>query len=317
MRNITIALLLSLSTLAVAANDTKKAAPPPAQPVENMPWQAGPTKISLGHEIDLALPENYVFLGMPHADKLLRKFGSFHNEGLLGVVAAKDEKEDWFVVIDYDESGYVKDDEKIDADDLIKSFREGVKEMNPEREKQGFPGLVIDGWAELPRYEKAAHHVVWGILVSNTKNPNQSVNFNTRILGRRGYVSLNLVTDPKQLATYKERATTLLASTTFREGSRYENFNKSTDKVAEYGLVGLMLGGLGVAKLAKIGFLAKFWKLILLGGKKIILLLVAAFAAIGAGIRKLFGLGPKDGSPPAAGGAPPPSNDPPASPPAA
>lgn len=51
------------------------------------------------------------------------------------------------------------------------------------------------------------------------------------MLGRRGYVSLN-------------------------------HFDKKHDKVAEYGLMGLILGGAGIAAVAKVGFLAK------LGGKR-------------------------------------------------
>lgn len=41
--------------------------------------------------------------------------GSFHNENLLGMVVSKEEKAPWAVVIRYDDEGYIKDDEKLDA----------------------------------------------------------------------------------------------------------------------------------------------------------------------------------------------------------
>jgi uncharacterized membrane-anchored protein len=59
--------------------------------------------------------------------------------------------------------------------------------------------------------------------------------------------------------------------------------------VAEYGLVGLVLGGLGAAKLVKIGLLAKFWKVILtavLAAKKAIAL---GFMAVAAFVKRIFG----------------------------
>ena len=74
---------------------------------------------------------------------------------------------------------------------------------------------------------------------------------------------------------------------TFEPGAGYRDFNKDTDKSAEYGLAGLVAGGvaLGVAK--KIGFLAiilKFGKVILLG-------LAAAGAGAWQFIKRLVGKG--------------------------
>jgi uncharacterized membrane-anchored protein len=116
-------------------------------------------------------------------------------------------------------------------------------------------------------------------------------------LGRTGFVSLNLLTDKQHLAEYKPAGATLLAATAFMPGKRYEDFNSSTDKVAEYGLTGLVLGGAGVglAKAAKIGLLAKFGKgliALLIAGKKVI---VVGAIALFAALKKIFGK--KDATP--------------------
>ncbi len=164
----------------------------------------------------------------------------------------------WEVVIDYEDAGYVKDDEKIDADALIKSFREGAVEQNKEREKHGFPPLSV---GELDRGARATTWprrtaLIWALPATSTHGT--TINYNTRVLGRRGYVSLNLLSGADRIATEKSNAATLLAATTFKNGARYEDFNKKTDKVAEYGLMGLILGGAGIAavKVAKVGLLA-------------------------------------------------------------
>jgi uncharacterized membrane-anchored protein len=129
---------------------------------------------------------------------------------------------------------------------------------------------------------------VWALVVSDPDG--KSVNYNTRILGRRGFVSVNLVTDPDKLGAFKHHATALLGGTGFGTGARYEDFDASTDKVAEYGLAGLVMAGagLGAAKLAKVGLLAKFSKVIIaavIAGKKFI---VIALLALGALAKKLF-----------------------------
>jgi uncharacterized membrane-anchored protein len=254
-----------------------------------IPWQPGPTTVNLGHDLTLAVPAEDAFLESKSAAKILEKMGSFHNDDLLGVVVSKEEGAEWFITIRYAEEGYIKDDEKIDSDELLKAIKEGTDEANKERVEKGFKALKIDGWTEPPAYQKALHHLVWALNVSDEDG--KSINYNTRILGRRGYVSINLVTDPPRLAEYKPQAATVLAATTFNSGARYEDFDeKKGDKVAEYGLAGLVLGGAGLAaaKLVKIGLFAKFFKVIVAGliaAKKAI---VVALVAIGAAIKKLF-----------------------------
>lgn len=300
--------LVALSVLLTSWVARAEAPPPPA-PEPQFHWKQGPQPIELGHQIRMDLPAHYIFLGMPEADTLLKRFGGLHNENLLGVVASDDPNAGWFVTVRYDEDGHVDDSEKVDADQLLRAITDGTNEVNKERVQKGFPALHIDGWSEPPVYQPAVHHLVWALLVSTTRG--RAVNYNTRVLGRRGVVSINLVTNPEALAADRVHARDLLAATAFEAGARYEDFDKKTDKVAEYGLVGLILGGvgLGAVKLAKVGLLAAFGKYILaflLAAKKALILV---FVAIGAGVKRLFGK--KPAQPPAAAGAAPP--DPPSS----
>ena len=67
----------------------------------------------------------------------------------------------------------------------------------------------------------------------------------------------------------------------FNPGFRYAEFNKGTDKMAEYGLGALIAGGVA----AKLGLFGKLFAL-LIAFKKLILV---GLLAIGGGIAKLFG----------------------------
>jgi uncharacterized membrane-anchored protein len=248
-----------------------------------LPWKAGPTALDLPHEVKVDLPDGYQFLGMPEAGQVLERMGNLHNEGLLGLVVSLDPDSEYFVILRYEDEGYIKDDEELDAKDLLETIQEGEEEYNTERQKLGFTPIHAAGWLEDPRYEKASHHLVWALIVTDPQG--ESINYNTRILGRHGYLSLNLVTDRANLTTNKPAAATLLRATTFKNGARYEDFNESTDKVAEYGLAGLVLGGagLGLLKVAKVGLLAKFGKVLiglLIAGKKAIAALVIGGLAL-------------------------------------
>ncbi len=251
----------------------------------------GPAKVELGHDLALDVPEEHVFLEKPVAAKLLEQNGSFYHDNLLGIVVSKDEQAPWFVVIRYEDEGYIKDDEELDGKEILSAIKEGQEAANEERVKRGFKALRIGDWTEAPHYDRTQHHLVWALNAST--DDGASVNYNTRVLGRRGFVSLNLVADPESIEASKPHVVKLLKSTTFKEGARYADFQEGTDKVAEYGLAGIVLGGagLGAAKLAKVGLLAKLGKVLLAGGKVII---VAVVGLIGL-LAKLFGR--KSGNP--------------------
>jgi uncharacterized membrane-anchored protein len=259
-----------------------------AAPATRLPWQPGPKALDLGHGVKLDLPEGNAFLAQPDAGKLMEKMGNLHNDDMLGLVVSTNEADEYLVTIDYEDTGHIKDDESLDSKELLESIREGEEEYNEERKKLGFNAIHAAGWDEEPHYDKQKHQLIWGLLVESSDGG--SINYNTRILGRTGFVSLNLLTDKQHLAEYKPAGALLLSKTTFESGKRYQDFDSSTDKVAEYGLTGLVLGGagLGLAKVAKIGLLAKFGKgliALLFAGKKVI---VVGAIALGAALKALF-----------------------------
>jgi uncharacterized membrane-anchored protein len=269
----------------------------PADPIAKLPWKLGPQHVDLGHNASLDLPAGHRFLGLPDAAQVMEKMGNLSNENLLGIAVSDREDADYLVSIRYEEEGYVKDDDKLDAKELLESIRSGEDEYNEERKKRGFPPIHAEGWFEEPVYDKADHKLMWALKVASTDGA--SINLSTRILGRRGYVSVTLISGPEKIAQYRNDGHVWVDATTFNPGSRYTDFNGATDKVAKYGLAGLILAGVGVGvvKAAKVGLVAAFWKPLLAGLLALKKGLVAIFVGIGALVKKLFG-GKKEGSGP-------------------
>jgi uncharacterized membrane-anchored protein len=243
----------------------------------------GPAVIHLNDQADLKLPANQIYIPMPEAGRIMQAMGNHNDPTTLGLIFPREGQ--WMAVAKWEKSGYIKDDDakNWNADDLLKSLKEGTEEQNKEREKMGIPAIMVDRWAEAPRYDAASHRLVWSILakLKQGEDPDPGVNYNTYALGREGYISVNMITSASQIATDKAQAQTILDRLQFNEGKRYADFNPATDKVAEYGLAAL-IAGVAAKKLGFFAiiaaFLAKFAKLA-----------IAGVIGLGMAVRKFFG----------------------------
>ena len=232
----------------------------------------GPADVAVVGQTTLKLPANFGYIPAKESRQLLSAMGNSPSDETQGLIIATDaQNTDWFMVVSYTAAGYIKDDDAKtwNADELLTSLREGTEEMNKERKTRGIPEMEIVGWVEKPQYDAASQRLVWS-LASHDKGQasgaDNGINYNTLVLGREGYVSMNLVTDMKAIETLKPVAKNMLAAMTFDTGKRYADFNASTDKVAEYGLAALVAGVAAkkLGLLALIGvFLAKFAKIII------------------------------------------------------
>lgn len=231
--------------------------------------QAGPSSVALSGQAHLALPAGRLFIPQPHATRLLQAMGNPGEDPRLQGLVFPDDGSDWFMTVRFDPAGYIRDDDARDwnADELLTSYREGTEASNEERVKLGAPELEILGWAQAPAYDATTHRLVWAMksrLKGQSAEDDLGVNYNTYLLGREGYFSMNLVTGLKDLPQYQGAGQTLLAALAFDDGKRYADFDANTDKVAEYGLAALVLG-VGAKKLGLLAlagaFLAKFAKL--------------------------------------------------------
>jgi uncharacterized membrane-anchored protein len=276
---------LALSTSSSAQNNPDSN--PPAAPGPKIGWQQGPFTAKLGSIAQIKVPEGYMFAD---GDGARRYLELTHNpaEGTeIGILTPiSDAKEDqWVIFFDFDESGYVKDDDKssIDAAKILDSIKRGTEEENVERKKRGWTAFHITSWQTQPFYDTATHNLTWGTF-GNTDDPKEGVtiNYATRILGRRGVVRVDLITDPVQVDATLPKFKEVMTGFSFVQGSRYADFVKG-DKVAAFGLTALIAGG-ATAVALKTGLFAKL--LALLAG--LWKLIAVAFAALLTRIKNII-----------------------------
>lgn len=260
--------------------------------IKSLHYQTGSVSLR-GGLAKLDVPGTFRYLGPDDAEKVLHNlWGNPPQESTLGLLIPAnmrpDAAESWAVVIEYEEEGYIKDDEadKIDYSDLLKKMKDGSREMNKKRVEQGYPSMELVGWATAPRYDKAAKKMYWAKDLKVDGNDEDTLNYNIRILGRRGVLILNAVASMSQLAQIEQASPEILKMVEFSEGHRYADFNPKTDKVAAYGLAALVAGGVA----AKLG-LFKVLIGALLAAKKVVIIAVIAAAAW---VKKLFSSGRED-----------------------
>ena len=170
----------------------------------------------------------------------------------------------WAVTVDYVEDGYVKDSEakKINYDTLLKDMQRDVREESRYRQEQGYESLELIGWAAEPYYDESAHKLHWAKELNFGEADYNTLNYNIRALGRKGYLVLNFIAGMSQLEEIDDALPAVLAAAEFREGYRYEEFDPQNDEIAAYG-IGALVAGKAMAKLglfAKIALaLKKFW----------------------------------------------------------
>lgn len=220
-------------------------------------WIEGGKSVEVGSGLGtLDLGKDFVFLSGEDTIKLQKQIGNIPTENEIGSIFPQNENEQWIVVMEYEEVGHIKDEEKnnIDADAILESYKEGTEAANKERKPED--QLHVIGWDVKPFYDEKTHTLEWSMLGEDyQKTP--LINYNVQVLTRQGFVSFLLISDPNNLQRDKKKLhDEIIPTFKLKEGNRYEDFNEATDKVAEYGLTGLVLGGLGVAIAKKVGILA-------------------------------------------------------------
>jgi len=286
------ALILFLAWLGLAAAGFSAARTPEERQniVDSLKWR---TEGSIPLEQDVAtikLQGGFRYLDSTDAGKVLTDlWGNPRHETLGMLFPPEDPKSDsvWGVIVEgFQEEGYVRDEDadKLDAGKMLKEIQDGQIEANESRRQQGYSELEIVGWAMPPRYDKEAKKLSWALDIKRTGSESHSVNYFVRILGRRGYLVLNALGGLDQVKQIEAATPQVLSMVEFNEGHRYSDFDeKKGDKVATYGLAGLILGAVGLKMAGKVGLLALFAKkfgVVLLFLKKFVVVIVAAFAVL-------------------------------------
>lgn len=242
-------------------------------------------KIELGSKLaTLNIPAGFKFLDKEQGEKVIYDLWGNRktDDNLLGVIFPENgkilESETWAFVVSFEDIGYVKDGDAddFDYDDMMKQLKKDTEAENPERVKLGYEPYHVIGWAEKPYYDKQKKVLYWAKEIKFGEDSINTLNYDVRVLGRKGILSLNAVGSINQLADVNKKKADILSMVEFSEGSRYSDYDSGVDKVAAWTIGGLVAGKV----LAKVGIFA----LIL----KNIKLVILALAAFGGGIWKFI-----------------------------
>jgi len=164
----------------------------------------------------------------------------------------------WSAYLIFEDEGYVKDNEKIDADAILKTLKENTEASNAERKRRGWPELPFVGWSIPPAYNATTKRLEWATSLQSQSD--QAVNFSPRSWDGEGLPQSSWFRRPKTRPPPLPDLDSVLTGYRFSQGESYAEWRPG-DKVAEYGLTGLIVGG-AVAAAVKTGLfkgLGSFW----------------------------------------------------------
>jgi uncharacterized membrane-anchored protein len=233
--------------------------------LEKIDFQQGAIKIP-GANATLDIPEQFYYLSPADARRVIVDIWGNPpqaGEGTMGMVFpakyAPVEGGSWGSVVEYSADGYVSDVDaaSTDYDELLQNIKDSIAETNPEREKQGFEKITLVGWASPPHYDQSAHALHWArdLIFGNDMSQAHTLNYSVRVFGREGVFMFNFVAGMDQLKEIQSAVPDVLTMVRFDSGKTYKDY-ESGDKLAAYGMAGMIAAGAGAKVAAKVGLLA-------------------------------------------------------------
>lgn len=212
----------------------------------------------------LKVPAGFKYLDAEQSHFVLEEFWGNPpqtNDGMLFLADAEllDEN-NWAFIISYENEGHIDDSDAKDIkyDELLTQMKEDTKEGSKERVKMGYGSIELVAWASPPYYDTEKKTLHWAKELRFDAAEKSTLNYDVRILGRLGLISMNAVGNMSNLEQVKSSIPAILTAVEFTEGNKYWNFDSNVDKVAAVGIGGLVAGKI----LAKVGFFAIFLKYI-------------------------------------------------------
>ncbi|HLK12005.1 MAG TPA: DUF2167 domain-containing protein [Candidatus Binatia bacterium] len=198
------------------------------------------TAVQLGPGVSLSLPAGFRIVTGPRARRILADIGNVPPKDRFALVSPPGA--DWFIEVAWVEEGYVRDADArtLDATALLAAVRADTARTNAATAARGFSPLRVEGWGEQPRYERSRHVLLWSVALRD--DDGAVMNLGARILGRRGYVRLNLAAAPADYAVARRAVARLMDAVAFAPGAAYDDFHPQADAVAPYALGALVAG---------------------------------------------------------------------------
>lgn len=205
---------------------------------------AGPGTVALADVAELRLPATWGWLSPDEGRRYLRTRG-WTSYDALGVAVAMGEPES-FAVFSREGSGHIDDAEPVDFELLLRRLQKRADDEIAFRDWSGdIGGTAILGWAEPPRYDRSAHHLVWSLRLDGSFYGAGPMYIDRRapglhasgfVCGRAGAIAITCVGDEAQWPRIRGQLQELLHATTLLPGHRYEDFDAASERVDPRGL---------------------------------------------------------------------------------
>ena len=289
-----IAAIAIATALILSARAEKQPTPQEMQAMQKalkaigeLQYQSGEISLA-GGKVKVALPPDFQYLDAANARKVMVDIYGNPPQvtGGDGMIVPKGMNflggGGWLAELKWKDEGYVKDDDfaKIDFNEMLGELKKAYKTGSDERVRGGYGRMELAAWAQQPHYDRATHKLYYAKLF-DTDGPEQQLNYDIRVLGRHGVLEVSIMSFKSEMPEIEAKAPAILGMVDFTDGNRYADYKPGTDKVAAYGIAGLIAGGI----LAKAGF----FKVIFLFAAKFFKVIIIGVVAVAAGIAKLFG----------------------------
>jgi len=236
-------------------------------------YQQGTVRIGTGYA-EAEVGGDFYFLGSFDARSVLEDvWGNPPDDTVLGMIFPARylpvDQESWGIAITYEPMGHVSDADAASYDytEMLADMKASVRDENDWRRDNGYGTIELVGWAAEPRYDTANHKLYWAEELFFEGAPGNTLNYNIRVLGRKGVLNLNFIADMSALPEIEAAMPAVLEMVAFTPGNRHEEFDPATDQVAEASIGSLISGG-GMAEaglaIAALVLLKKFWFVLLL-----------------------------------------------------
>ena len=209
---------------------------------QNFTYDSGTVDIGDGLA-NIHVPEGFTFLEETQANTVLTEvWGNPEGQSALGLMFPPGQDAysagSYAVVISFEEEGFIEDEdaEDLDYDDLLEEMQGDARSSNAARVEQGYQEIELVGWASPPFYDAERKKLHYAKELRFGEDSTTVLNYNVRVLGRRGYVNLNMIGDITVLPEVQKDIEKILASAEFKDGHTYFDFDPDIDKVAAYGI---------------------------------------------------------------------------------
>jgi uncharacterized membrane-anchored protein len=205
-------------------------------------WTPGPVSANLAGRATISIPEGYYYLDAPATKRLLTTRQTTSDGSELGTILRVGESGSWFAVFSHAGTGHIDDGDQnaLDPEALLTALQGDNQRVNAQRAEHGWAARDLQAWHRPPSYSVATNRLTWSTRLVSGEDA--VINYDVRLLGRDGVMSVRLVTDPDSVLLSTSQFVEVMLTYAFNDGFRYGDF-VAGEPVASSGLATLIVSG--------------------------------------------------------------------------